>query len=57
MALWHFKSLKFRHKFLFFYAATMEYEAELRHKNDMKKLEAKMRAQYVTHQFFVIQNI
>ena len=31
----------------------MEYEAELRHKNEMKKLEAKMKAQYVSSSLFV----
>ena len=30
------------------FLATLEYEAELRHKNEMKKLEAKMKAQYVS---------
>ena len=29
-------------------SATIEYEAELRHKNEMKRLEAKLHEKYVT---------
>ena len=35
------------------FLATLEYEAELRHTNEMKKLEAKMKAQYVSTIIFI----